>query len=124
MNSMKILKNVSINLLLVFFGLFVSLVLIEIVLWVLYPAPHTFTYRDDIIGAVFRPGDSGWYSAAPDGLRHKVIINSKGLRDKEYSYSKPDGTFRILILGDSMTAGLAVPRKRILRRCLSKNLTI
>ena len=115
-------KNILINLLLVFFGLFVSLVLIEIVLWILYPAPHVFTYRDPVSGAVFKPGDSGWYSAAPDGLRHKIIINSKGLRDKEYSYSKPDGTFRILILGDSMTAGLAVPRKNLFTEVLEQRL--
>jgi len=102
--------------------MFVSIVLIEIIIWVLYPAPHTFTYRDEILGSVFRPGDSGWYSAAPDGIRHKVIINSKGLRDKEYSYSKPDGTFRILILGDSMTAGLAVTRKKLFTEVLEQRL--
>ena len=62
-----------------FFGLIISLVFIEIVLCILYPAPHVFTQRDPIIGVVFKPGDSGWYSAAPDGLRHKVTINSKGL---------------------------------------------
>src|SRR5262245_5386887 len=32
-------------------------------------------------------------------------INSKNLRDREYDYSKPVGTTRILILGDSFTEG-------------------
>ena len=103
-------------------GLFVSLVFIEIVLCILYPAPHVFTQRDPIIGIVFKPGDSGWYSAGPDGLRHKVIINSKGLRDKEYSYSKPDATFRILIIFDSMTTGLAVSREKLFTEVLEKKL--
>ena len=122
MKSKKVSKNILINLLLVFFGLIISLVLVEIVLWILYPAPHVFTYSDPILGAVFKPGDSGWYSAAPDGLRHKVIINSKGLRDKEYSYSKPDATFRILIIGDSMTAGLAVSREKLFTEVLEQRL--
>jgi hypothetical protein len=30
-------------------------------------------------------------------------INSFGMRDKEYPFIKPDGTFRILLLGDSIT---------------------
>ena len=90
------------------FGLFVSIVLMEFILWILYPVSNAFIYRNPIFGAVFKLGDLGWCSAAPDGLRHRITINSKGLRDKEYSYSKPDGTFRILIIFDSMTTGLTV----------------
>jgi hypothetical protein len=31
--------------------------------------------------------------------------NPHGYRDKKYSYKKPDGIFRILVLGDSQTFG-------------------
>jgi lysophospholipase L1-like esterase len=35
----------------------------------------------------------------------KTILNPHGYRDKKYSYKKPDGIFRILVLGDSQTFG-------------------
>ena len=36
-------------------------------------------------------------------------INSKGLRNRETTYKKPQGTFRIVLLGDSRTFGWGVP---------------
>lgn len=43
------------------------------------------------------------------GSRHAVYsINSLGLRDDELPEEEPDGVFRILVLGDSMTFGPAV----------------
>ena len=37
-----------------------------------------------------------------------VKINSKGLRDREFSYERPSGRMRILMLGDSITFGWGV----------------
>jgi lysophospholipase L1-like esterase len=37
-----------------------------------------------------------------------VVINSHGLRDRETSYEKPENTFRILNLGDSIAMGWGV----------------
>ncbi|MGB0578792.1 MAG: SGNH/GDSL hydrolase family protein, partial [Limisphaerales bacterium] len=37
-----------------------------------------------------------------------LLINSKGLRDREYPYEKTPGTKRILVLGDSYTWGYGV----------------
>jgi len=47
--------------------------------------------------------------------RHGVLMgvyfqtNSKGLRDREFSYDRQPGTMRILMLGDSLTVGWGVP---------------
>lgn len=49
-----------------------------------------------------------------------VSINSKGLRDREYSYEKSEGTFRILVLGDSVTFGFGVEMERTYPKLLEK----
>lgn len=41
-----------------------------------------------------------------------VKINSAGLRDREFSLAKPDGTYRILVLGDSTTFGWGVRQEK------------
>ena len=47
--------------------------------------------------------------------RHIVLMgvdfqtNSKGLRDREFSYDRQPGTLRILMLGNSLTVGWGVP---------------
>lgn len=38
----------------------------------------------------------------------QIRINSKGLRDQEYEYKKPDGIKRVVVLGDSFTWGYGV----------------
>jgi lysophospholipase L1-like esterase len=52
----------------------------------------------------------------------KVDINSKGMRDFEYAYEKPPGTFRILVLGDSVTFGWGVPMEDTYPKMLEKEL--
>lgn len=43
------------------------------------------------------------------GYKITYHINSKGVRDDETSYEKPEGIFRIVLLGDSRTFGFGVP---------------
>lgn len=38
-----------------------------------------------------------------------IKINSYGFRDKEYDLAKSDGTYRIIVLGDSITFGIGMP---------------
>jgi hypothetical protein len=40
-----------------------------------------------------------------------VETNSQGLRDREYSFEKPYGVLRVVMLGDSLTEGWGVPEE-------------
>ncbi|MFT4539586.1 MAG: lysophospholipase L1-like esterase [Planctomycetota bacterium] len=39
--------------------------------------------------------------------------NSRGLRDREYALQKPDGVYRIAVIGDSFTMGSGVPIEQV-----------
>ena len=52
----------------------------------------------------------------------EVKINSKGLRDYDYTYSKPANTYRILVLGDSITFGWGVELKDTYSKYLERKL--
>jgi lysophospholipase L1-like esterase len=55
---------------------------------------------DPVLGQRLTPGYDGWFAGVP------VHINSLGFRDtRDYALQKRSNTFRILILGDSVTFG-------------------
>ncbi|MCA9420737.1 MAG: SGNH/GDSL hydrolase family protein [Nitrospira sp.] len=62
-----------------------------------YPVFHGF---DPVRGRVLEPGMEGWFRYEGNAY---VKINSAGFRDVEHSIQKPEGTYRILLLGDSYT---------------------
>ncbi len=84
-------------------AMFLAMVLIEI--WVRVQWDETrgtpgFFLTDARRGQRLAPGYDGWFAGVP------VRINSLGFRDRrEYSLDKPANTFRILVLGDSVTFG-------------------
>lgn len=51
-----------------------------------------------------------------------VSINSNGLRDEEYQHEKPEGVYRILVIGDSLTFGWGVNAEDIFSEILEKKL--
>jgi len=54
--------------------------------------------------------------------KYRITTNSKGLRSPETSYSKPDGVYRIVVLGDSFTFGHGVNDHETFSRCLDRRL--
>ena len=48
------------------------------------------------------------YELAPGTPDGETVINSHGMRDREFSAVKPDGTFRIACIGDSVTYGFGI----------------
>jgi lysophospholipase L1-like esterase len=59
-----------------------------------------FYISDPVLGQRLRPGYDGWFAGVP------VRINALGFRDsRDYALAKAPGTFRILVLGDSVTFG-------------------
>ncbi len=51
-----------------------------------------------------------------------IVISSGGLRDREYSYAKPDNTRRVLCLGDSFTFGYGVEWDETFAKVLEERL--
>jgi hypothetical protein len=59
-----------------------------------------FFLTDAVRGQRLAPGYDGWFAGVP------VHINALGFRDRrDYALDKPPNTFRILVLGDSVTFG-------------------
>ena len=51
-----------------------------------------------------------------------LVVNSHGLRDREFEYAKPRGTRRILCLGDSFFCGYGVTAEETLAKVLERTL--
>src|SRR5881392_857031 len=87
------------SLLLVAFGLALSLVLAEAALRILGVAFDASLFDDDpITGWRLRPNAEGWWVS--EGHAY-VRINSAGMHDREYPVEKPRDTVRIAVRGVS-----------------------
>ena len=64
-----------------------------------------------LIGYVPTPVDE-YKGASLDFYDYRESSNGLGYRDDEHSFEKPPGTFRIVVIGDSVGAGLLVPDRR------------
>ncbi|MCC6178772.1 MAG: SGNH/GDSL hydrolase family protein [Chloroflexi bacterium] len=60
-----------------------------------------------VYGFFHRPGVSGWVRTSE--FTSFVKFNTQGLRGPEVAVPKPAGTFRVLVLGDSVVEGAQVP---------------
>jgi lysophospholipase L1-like esterase len=80
-----------------------------------YESEPRFGYR-------MRPHQQFVFASPYHGYHATVRTNAHGLRDDEIVLPKPPGTFRILLLGDSMTAGLEVDKQRTFEALLEQQL--
>lgn len=98
-------RNLFAKLLLIFIGFLIGGVIAEFALRIAGYSYPQFYERDEIRGVSLLPGAAGWYRK--EGKAY-IRINSDGLRDREHEITKPDGTFRIAVIGDSYCEALSV----------------
>jgi hypothetical protein len=71
-----------------------------------YSAPQWYEL-DPQLGWRLHPHRHGWYIAG--GMKSPVHITPTGLRDRERTLDKPDGVYRIAVMGDEYSEAMAVP---------------
>jgi hypothetical protein len=98
-------KKLFAKFLLIVFGFLLGGIVSEIALRVAGYSYPEFYSLDQSRGYVLRPQIEGWYRKEGEAY---VRINSNGLRDREHTLTKPQGTLRIAVLGDSYPEALSV----------------
>src|SRR5262245_41152094 len=107
------------NVLLGFGTLVLALAAAELGVRLFAPQPVAVTHQDRYGLALHYPGITRFLPQ----FGHDVSFNSAGLRDREHSFEKQAGTFRILLLGDSFMEALQVPSDSMLATLMERDLT-
>jgi hypothetical protein len=129
------LKTVFMRIILGCLGVIIGLALIEVGLHlipgdrvdaVIERSARLQLYRlEPRIGWVLRP-DARYVHITRDDIPIQIETNSLGLRDHKHTYDKPDGVYRILVLGDSFTEALDVNLEEgfpyLVEQCLNQQL--
>jgi len=109
------------NLLLVFLGFFIFFVGGEVVSRAYMNIFKPLHRPSSIKSMLWEPTPGA--DVTIDGVNYKV--NSQGLRDYEYALEKPEGVYRIAVIGDSITWGEGVGEEdtypKIIEREMNKN---
>ena len=117
---MRRAKTALVNGLLLIVALVVGAALSEVGLRLFYPQPMGVWHHDEAGLALHWPG---LVTYLPQFGR-TVSFNSVGMRDREHAAKKPEGVFRILVLGDSFMEALQVPYEKsfpgLLERALDR----
>lgn len=117
------MKNLLRGLGLALASLVLAAVVLECVLRVARPVKHqalSVNTWDPEVGTRQVPNARGFVRCREYDI--DVVVNSKGLRDREFPYAKPKGTRRILCLGDSFMCGYGVSAEETLAKVLERRL--
>ena len=86
------------------------LLVVELTLRVVGYAAPAWYQLDTRLGWTLKRHKHGWYFAG--GERIAIYINSAEMRDREHPLDKPDGVYRIAVLGDEYSEAFDVPIQR------------
>lgn len=110
------------NLLLLFVTIIVCLLLSELFIYFFVPVSrHYWVFNEDFHHLFIKNLDVSLRSKYTDysvGLR----TDSRGFRSEEFSYVKDKNAGRVIVLGDSTTAGVGVPADKLYTSVLSQML--
>ncbi len=126
-------KKLLANIVLATLSLGMSLVVVELALRTIIPLdprrPFEFRIPHPVLGWALQP-NARYVFQIPEG-NVSVAYNSGGWRDTEHLIKKPDGVFRILVLGDSFMEAVSIEladtfHKRVeeLARATGKNVEV
>lgn len=110
----------GLNLMLFGASILISLAVAELLLRLVGFASPAFFRPDERLGMRLSPGAEGPFQS--EGHAY-VRINSAGFRDQERTIDKPAGTYRIGVLGDSMTEALQVDADKVFSAVLERELS-
>ena len=99
-------RSVTYALITILVGILFAALLVEIALRVVGYSDPNFYLPDAKLGWVLNPNSHGWFK---DEGRAYFAVNAAGRHDEDVPTSKPPGTFRIAVLGDSFTEAKQVP---------------
>lgn len=71
----------------------------------------------------FSPNKTVNFNLFSQNIKNQYVVNADGLAESvNYSTEKPEGTYRIISLGDSFTFGLHIPQNQNFSKVLEKQL--
>jgi lysophospholipase L1-like esterase len=112
--------SILINSVLIFISLTFAVAIAEIICRIIpfsNDSDPTYKLAHDVLPYSMKPN-----SEATSIHGNSIRINSHGLRDNEYPYAKEKGTFRILVLGDSIEFGYGGKMEDIYTEVLERRL--